>query len=538
MEASIKYFGQGELPPPLKSLSASGNAHLRASAMSEAFGIFEGGGAKGLAHIGALKAAEERQVRFMGVAGTSAGSIVAALVAAGYRADQLYDPRQAIGKRGPFEKDFLEFFDRQEWDRLVALKEDAERTFQRASPIGLFCKAPWFYRRNRRVLQRLAQNRGFFSTTVFAQWLQSLLAEKVRGTGPEGRVLFHDIKLPLKIVATDTTNQTIKVFGNREDETPHEVVCVAVAASISIPFFFIPFGWGPLGQRVELVDGGLLSNFPAWVFDAERLQRGPLTPTLGFRLVEKGVQSSDPSVLLGFATRLFTTALSGDNLLEVRRVENLQVIPLEVRASTFDFAMTDASKEDLYGDGLRDARGYFTNYCGPKDATEMQAALRVCHQSMLAKIGGSIHLRANIAMPIHGNRLAILYTYNMDNDADDRLEFSLDAGATGLCWQTHNLVFCDLVDAKQTFQSKYRMTKYQQALVRPKLKSLLSVPIFHPDKYSAERPNPENPILGVLNFDSDEELLTTFARPEVQHEIQQMAADCAKTIAKILLSPS
>jgi predicted acylesterase/phospholipase RssA len=63
----------------------------------EAFGIFEGGGAKGLAHIGALKATEEAGVEFIGVAGTSAGSIVASLVAAGYRADELYNTESQSG---------------------------------------------------------------------------------------------------------------------------------------------------------------------------------------------------------------------------------------------------------------------------------------------------------------------------------------------------------------------------------------------------------------------------------------------------------
>jgi len=56
----------------------------------QAYGVFEGGGAKGLAHIGALKQAEQREIKFIGVAGTSAGSIIAALIAAGYTADELY----------------------------------------------------------------------------------------------------------------------------------------------------------------------------------------------------------------------------------------------------------------------------------------------------------------------------------------------------------------------------------------------------------------------------------------------------------------
>ena len=64
---------------------------------TEAFGIFEGGGAKGFAHVGALKAAKEKNISFVGVAGTSAGAIVAALVAAGHDADSLYDRDNETG---------------------------------------------------------------------------------------------------------------------------------------------------------------------------------------------------------------------------------------------------------------------------------------------------------------------------------------------------------------------------------------------------------------------------------------------------------
>lgn len=42
------------------------------------------GGAKGMAHVGALKALEECGIRFCAVAGTSIGSIVGALYAKGY----------------------------------------------------------------------------------------------------------------------------------------------------------------------------------------------------------------------------------------------------------------------------------------------------------------------------------------------------------------------------------------------------------------------------------------------------------------------
>lgn len=50
-----------------------------------------GGGTKAFAHIGALKALEEANIKFEYLAGTSSGSIVATLYAIGYTADEIYD---------------------------------------------------------------------------------------------------------------------------------------------------------------------------------------------------------------------------------------------------------------------------------------------------------------------------------------------------------------------------------------------------------------------------------------------------------------
>ena len=52
-------------------------------------GVFSGGGIKGFALIGACAAIEERGFRFKRVAGTSAGSLIAALVAAGYTSTEM-----------------------------------------------------------------------------------------------------------------------------------------------------------------------------------------------------------------------------------------------------------------------------------------------------------------------------------------------------------------------------------------------------------------------------------------------------------------
>lgn len=52
---------------------------------------FAGGGIKGAAHIGALKALEEENIKFEYIAGTSSGSIIACLYGAGYKSDEIYE---------------------------------------------------------------------------------------------------------------------------------------------------------------------------------------------------------------------------------------------------------------------------------------------------------------------------------------------------------------------------------------------------------------------------------------------------------------
>ena len=52
-------------------------------------GIFQGGGVKAIAHLGAIKALEERGFRCVKAAGSSAGAIVASLLIVGYNADEL-----------------------------------------------------------------------------------------------------------------------------------------------------------------------------------------------------------------------------------------------------------------------------------------------------------------------------------------------------------------------------------------------------------------------------------------------------------------
>jgi predicted acylesterase/phospholipase RssA len=84
-----------------------------------AFAIFEGGGAKGIGHVAGLAALEVNDFELIGVAGSSAGSIIAALVSVGYTADELFDERQPLNnvltRNG---ESPLTLFDKREWESL------------------------------------------------------------------------------------------------------------------------------------------------------------------------------------------------------------------------------------------------------------------------------------------------------------------------------------------------------------------------------------------------------------------------------------
>lgn len=202
-------------------------------------GVFEGGGIKGLAHIGAISVLEEAGYRWERLAGTSAGSIVAALLAVGYSASEI---------------------------KHLMLEFPYEKIEQR----GMLTKLPLVGP----ILSLLFKN-GIYKLTVLEQWMEQALKKK-------GKMTFGDLTdNKLKIVITDISNSRMSILP---DDLPFYGVdplsfriSRAVMMSSSIPFFFIP-------EKIKnntIIDGGALSNYPIWIFDAAGI---PRWPTIGFRL--------------------------------------------------------------------------------------------------------------------------------------------------------------------------------------------------------------------------------------------------------------
>lgn len=95
--------------------------------------VLSGGGSRGIAHIGALKALDEHSLSPDCIAGTSAGAIVGALYAAGYSTEQMLEffeikspfkiSKLALGKPGLLDTaksipDFLEYFPEDSFEAL------------------------------------------------------------------------------------------------------------------------------------------------------------------------------------------------------------------------------------------------------------------------------------------------------------------------------------------------------------------------------------------------------------------------------------
>ncbi|WP_080840919.1 patatin-like phospholipase family protein [Cohnella massiliensis] len=305
----------------------------------KANGVFEGGGVKGISLVGAVRAAELNGVELDRVAGTSSGSIVASLVATGYTAAEM----KLIIESAPFAS-FL----------------------RRSKAFALPLVGPAL---------RLLFKKGLYSGDALERWIRNLLRQK-------GVVTFGDLeKGKLKIVASDITNGRLMVLPDDLSEyglDPERFeVARAVRMSASIPFFFEPVllplrpeGTGERRRRriakavrtVCVVDGGLLSNFPLWLFDREAEENG--RPVIGFQMV--GRSEAKPRTIggpLSMLQAMFETMLSAHDERYIERYNAIRTIKIPTLGiGTTDFHLSAEESERLYLSGLAAGERFFEQW--------------------------------------------------------------------------------------------------------------------------------------------------------------------------------
>lgn len=252
--------------------------------------VFEGGGPKGLVYLGAVQELERRGIMagVRNVGGASAGAMTALAVGLGFTAAEVREivEKQSIG-------DLTDLGDAEPTTLPTRAIEALKNLFGTSATRG----------------------RGLYRGEKLLAWIQAMVARRVTEAGPalagrgadavnfwnglqqkKGAITFGDLarladlapELHIRHLAftgTNYTDQRIEVFS--AIATPDMPVALAVRISASLPWFFKSVKY----QGKEYIDGGLLENFPMWIFDADAY-RAP-----GRRKILRGVYDQNLATL-------------------------------------------------------------------------------------------------------------------------------------------------------------------------------------------------------------------------------------------------
>ncbi len=329
--------------------------------------VFEGGGVKGIAYIGAMQVLEQRGLLagVQRVGGASAEAINALLFALGYPIREQRDTIASV--------DFKNFMD----DSFGVIRD----------------------------IRRLAKSFGWNKGDFFAGWIGTLIKDRL---GSE-KATFEDLQTSgqpdLHVIGTNLTTGYSEVFS--AERHPTMPLATAVRISMSLPLFFAAVRHGP---RADVyVDGGVMLNYPIKLFDRERyidmnneaaaarrteyynmenarflLRRPGRSPyvyncqTLGMRLdsreeialfrYDEPVAGKPIDTFTDYARALFSSLLQvqenqhlhGDDWQRTVYIDTLDV-------KTTDFALSDAKKDALIQQGIAGAETYFRWFENPAE---------------------------------------------------------------------------------------------------------------------------------------------------------------------------
>ena len=320
--------------------------------------IFEGGGVKGIAYLGAMDVLDKKGIleQVERVGGTSAGAINAILVGLGFTPEETRDILWSL--------DFNRFMD-DDW----GIVRDTER---------------------------LIEQYGWYKGDFFRNWVGNLIREK---TG-NSESTFADIEAlkekkkfrSLYFMGTNLSTRFSEVFS--AEHTPRVCVADAVRISMSIPLFFAAKR-SPRGD--VYVDGGVLDNYPVKLFDRDKYvtPENSLTPeyyarinadlqgqdrtianyvynkeTLGFRLDTKEEiavfrdHAEPPHEKIGnffdYAWSLISTIMDAQQNAHLHSDDWHRTIYIDtLGVKTTEFNLSDEKKKALVKSGTDGAEAYF-----------------------------------------------------------------------------------------------------------------------------------------------------------------------------------
>ncbi|WP_029114656.1 patatin-like phospholipase family protein [Mycobacterium sp. URHB0044] len=314
--------------------------------------VLSGGGVKGVGLVGAVVALMDAGYTPQRVSGTSAGSIVGAVVAAAAQTGEMTGSQV---KELALQLDYRKFLDPGPVERVPLLGPSLA----------------------------VARGSGIYKGDYAHDWVRGQLRDL--GVTTFGDLALHDDTLPeeqryrlVVTVADVTTGQQVRlpwdyrrVYGLDPDE---QLVADAVRASMSIPFFFRPVTLtSATGRASTLVDGGLLSNFPLDSLDRTDGE-APRWPSFGVTVLPNLPDGNDKVIPALGALRLLgpphlledviTTVLVGRDQAYLNQpwvsARAIRVDSTDV--GFLDFDITDDEVEALYANGYSAAERFLASW--------------------------------------------------------------------------------------------------------------------------------------------------------------------------------
>ena len=311
--------------------------------------VLEGGGVKGLALVGALEVLHEAGYTFPRVAGTSAGALVgavlAALQAAGEDLGRLEDIAVTL--------DYRKFRDR-------------GLPINPPGPFGVLADAI-----------AVVLEEGAYEGDYLRDWLRGVLRDlgvrtfgDLRRDDPGGDGGVHH-RYSLVVTASDLSRRRlVKLPWDYPDyglDPDEQQVVDAVRASASIPFFYEPVQLRGTHGTATLVDGGLVSNYPISIFDRDDGET-PRWPTIGVRLDALNLSSEGPvdrvrgAAAMGAA--VIATSIEACQAEHVLTPENVarSITVTTDEVSPIDFDLSRAQQQRLREAGAASARSFLERW--------------------------------------------------------------------------------------------------------------------------------------------------------------------------------